>query len=288
MKRMRAPLPDRDIRFSLVLATVGRTEELSNFLVHLAAQSYPIFELVVVDQNPDDRLIPVLADYVARFSIQHLRSAAGLSRARNVGLKHASGDVVAFPDDDCWYPPDLLGRVVHALIEHPESGGVTGRPVDKSFSRFHKDSGPINKHNVFLRCSSVTMFLRRSVVDAVGEFDEDLGVGSTVGRIAGEETDYLLRALEAGFQFYFDADIEVFHREPALLYDRKSDRKARAYNTALGYLLRKYRYSPWYVAKTWIRAFGGMCLSAVSLDRPKMRYHANVLTGRVLGYFKDR
>jgi glycosyltransferase involved in cell wall biosynthesis len=281
-------LPDSDLKFSLILATVGRTEDVANFLAHLASQSYRCFELVVVDQNQDDRLTPVLASYSARFPLQRCRSAPGLSLARNVGLKRANGNVIAFPDDDCWYPPDLLGRVAHALIVHPELGGVTGRPVDRSFSRFHKDSGPINKHNVFLRCSSVTMFLRRSVVDAVGEFDENLGVGSTGGRIAGEETDYLLRALEAGFQFYFDADIEVFHREPALLYDRKSDRKARAYNTALGYLLRKYRYPFWYVGRTWLRSLGGAGVSVLAWNFPKARYHVAVLEGRIAGWLNAK
>ncbi len=278
----------REIRFSLVLATVGRTEELTKFLVHLAAQSYTEFELVVVDQNPDDRLVAVLAGYSATFPIQHLRSEAGLSRARNAGLKHASGDVIAFPDDDCWYPAGLLERVGRILAAHPELDGITGRPVDPSFSRYHKTSGAIDKQNLFLRCCSITMFLRASVVNVVGEFDETLGAGSTSETVAGEESDYLLRALEAGFQLHFDADIEVFHREPALLYDSNFNRKARGYNTALGYLLRKYRYSLWYVAETWIRALGGVCLSAVTFDDRRMRYHANVLVGRISGYFKQR
>jgi|HubBroStandDraft_4_1064222.scaffolds.fasta_scaffold00169_15 glycosyltransferase involved in cell wall biosynthesis len=285
---MRTLLRDDDVRFSLVLATVGRTRELANFLAHLTAQSCPRFELVVVDQNQDERLLPVLAEYLARFPIQHLRSATGLSHARNVGLRCTSGNIVAFPDDDCWYPPDLLERVAKVFAANPEFGAVTGRPIDTAFSRFHKVSGAIDKQNLFLRCSSFTMFLRRNVVDAVGQFDEGLGLGSTRGRIAGEETDYLLRALEAGFQLHFDAAIEVFHQETPLLYDGNFNDKARGYNTALGYLLRKHRYSLWYAAKTWIRAFGGMCLSVVSLDLPKARYHANVLAGRVVGYLSQR
>ena len=277
-----------EIRFSLVLATVGRSEELTKFLVHLAAQSHTEFELIVVDQNPDNRLIPVLAEYSARFPIQHLRSSVGLSRARNAGLEHASGDVIAFPDDDCWYPPDLLARAARVLAAHPEAGGITGRPIDRTFSRFHKTSGAIDKQNLFLRCTSFTVFLRKSVVDAVGNFDEGLGLGSTKGRIAGEETDYLLRALESGIRFYFDAEMEIVHEQPAVSYDEAFNRKARGYNTALGYLLRKYRYPVGYVANTWLRAFWGICLSAVSLNLPKAKYHANVLAGRVTGYLNHR
>ncbi len=281
-------MPDSDVKFSLILATVGRTGEVANFLDHLASQSYRRFELVVVDQNQDDRLTPVLASYSARFSMQHCRSAPGLSLARNVGLKRVNGDVIGFPDDDCWYPPDLLERVARIFAEHPELDGVTGRPIDSSFSRFHKISGPINRHNVFLRCSSFTIFLRRSVVDSVGEFDEGLGLGSRSGKIAAEESDYLIRALAMGSRLNLDADIRVFHREPAVLYDANFNRKARGYNLALGFVLRKHQYPLWYVAKTWVRAFGGICLALISLNWPKMRYHYSVMTGRVLGYLAQR
>ena len=277
-----------ELKFSLILATVGRTEDVANFLAYLDSQSYRSFELVVVDQNQDDRLVPLLARYAARFPIPHCRSALGLSRARNVGLKRASGNVIAFPDDDCWYSPDLLERVARVLVVNPELDGVTGRPIDSSFSRFHRTSGPINKHNVFLRCTSFTVFIRRRVVESVGEFDEGLGLGSGTGKIAAEESDYLIRALAMGFHLNLDADIEIFHREPAVMYDANFNRKARGYNLALGFVLRKHQYPFWYVAQTWVRAFGGMCLAAGSLNWPKMRYHYNVIFGRVLGYLSQR
>ena len=99
------------MRFSLVLATVGRTEELNRFFASLDYATHRNFEVILVDQNPDDRLNSVLDHYDGRFPALHLRSERGLSRARNVGLRRVTGDVVAFPDDDCWYPPNLLNQV---------------------------------------------------------------------------------------------------------------------------------------------------------------------------------
>ncbi|MGA8056526.1 MAG: glycosyltransferase family A protein, partial [Burkholderiales bacterium] len=76
-----------ELRLSLVLATVGRTDEAARFLASLDRQGVGDIELVVVDQNEDDRLVPLLAPYRDRFTVRHLRSAPGLSRARNVGLR---------------------------------------------------------------------------------------------------------------------------------------------------------------------------------------------------------
>ena len=60
--------------FALILATVGRTVELNRLFDTLAAQSYRDFEVIVVDQNRDDRLLPILhrARYLG-LVLRHLR-----------------------------------------------------------------------------------------------------------------------------------------------------------------------------------------------------------------------
>ena len=55
--------------FSILLATVGRTTEVRKFLVALAAQTNRNFELLAIDQNPDDRLKELLDLYQGEFSI---------------------------------------------------------------------------------------------------------------------------------------------------------------------------------------------------------------------------
>lgn len=272
--------------FSLVLATVGRTAELTRFFENLSAQSYRDFEVIVVDQNSDDRLKPILAVYAGRVPILHAKSPCGLSLARNIGLGYVTGQIVAFPDDDCWYPSNLLERVSSIFAANPALDGITGRPLDKSFIRFHTNSGPINSNNVFLRCTSYTIFLRRRVVAEVGAFDEGLGLGATTGHIAAEESDYLVRALAAGFHLDYHSELEVFHQQPEAMYEATFNRKARGYNRAFGYVLRKHRYPFWYVGRTWLRAFGGACVAAATFNVPKARYHYNVLVGRVGGYFE--
>ena len=92
------------MHFCFVLATVGRVQEVGAFLDSLTRQTFGDFSVVLVDQNADGRLDALMADYANRLSIKRVASAPGLSKARNVGLAHARGDVIGFPDDDCVYP----------------------------------------------------------------------------------------------------------------------------------------------------------------------------------------
>src|ERR1700730_14054697 len=107
--------------FSLILPTVGRTEELEKMLGSLAAQQPSDFELIVVDQNEDDRVDRLLVALRPKIAIAHVRmTTKSLSLARNVGLARASEEIVAFPDDDCWYPAGLLPQVENWFRDNPE------------------------------------------------------------------------------------------------------------------------------------------------------------------------
>ena len=97
------------MKFSLVLATVDRSDELERFMFHLNQQICRDFELIVVDQNQDNRVELILAPYFDKFPILHIKSnELGASKGRNMGFKYVSGEIIGFPDDDCWYASDLL------------------------------------------------------------------------------------------------------------------------------------------------------------------------------------
>ena len=119
------------LSFDIVVATVGRTTELDRLFESLASQSLRRFRVIVVDQNPDDRLDSVLARHAEAVPLIRIRSTEGLARARNAALRIADADIVAFADDDCWYPSGLLAQVADVLEAHPEWAGITGRVVDE-------------------------------------------------------------------------------------------------------------------------------------------------------------
>lgn len=276
-------LTDQSLKFSLVLATLGRTTELSKFLAHLDDQLYRNFELIVVDQNADDRLVSILRSYEAQFVIKHLRSERGLSRARNVGLQHIAGDIVAFPDDDCFYLPSTLQDVDSMFIENPDWDGVTVGVDEPWASRvLDRRGGFLSKYNVWRRAISYTIFLRATVVRAVGGFDPMLGVGSESGFGSSEEMDYLLRAIEQAQRIYYQPNRIVKHLDTST-YDAQKIAKAYKYALGGGYVLRKH-YPRLYFGYRLLRSFAGCGLALAYLDFSKSRYHWAILRGRVAGW----
>jgi GT2 family glycosyltransferase len=257
--------------FDLVLATVDRLAELTRFLDSLERQTYREFRLLLVDQNGDDRLESLLREH-GSIEVVHLRSPRGLSRARNAALRELRADIVAFPDDDCVYPDDLLERVTRRLSSSLD--GVTGR--SSAAASWAPEAAALTRANLWNRAISYTIFLRREIVERVGGFDERLGLPSS----SGEEIDYLVRALDAGARIDYDPSLVVEHAEEP----RDPRRVAARDGRSIGYILRKHRYPPSAVARMLIRPAGGALLAALRNDRARARFHASTLRGRALGY----
>jgi glycosyltransferase involved in cell wall biosynthesis len=271
--------------FDLVVATIDRVEELGRLLASLEEQTYQAFRVLVVDQNEDDRLSGVLREHDT-LDLLRFRAAPGLSRARNTALGAIRADVVTFPDDDCTFPPDLLERVAHRFAESDFLEGLTGRAADRygrSSSSWSRDAIFLTRTNLWNRAISFTIFLRSSVVSSVGDFDERLGLGSAGPWSSGEETDYLVRALDRGSRIAYDPEVIVMHDLPALSAMTLRSIGARD-GASIGYILRKHRYPRPYVARMLLRPAGGALIAAVRRDRTRVAFHLDTLRGRVLGY----
>lgn len=198
--------------FSLVVATKNRPEQLKRFLDSLSNQTFKDFEVVLVDQSIDS-LSALIEEMVSKFefTVVYLRDTGkGLSRARNIGLEKASGKILAFPDDDCWYPPDLLERVFKIFEQDSDLILLSGAYSEPGRwnPRFPRQPSRINLWNVFSRISSVTIFLR---AEALGDirFDERIGAGTDLP--AGEEMDFVIRILARGHKGVYDPNILVYH-----------------------------------------------------------------------------
>lgn len=205
------------IRVSLILATVGRVDDVGRMVQSLLAQTCTDFELIVVDQNSDDRLAPFVA--MARqggLPVVHLRQAKpNLSAARNRGLAEASGAVVGFPDDDCWYEPTVVAEVVAALDARPGCDGIVALWVEQAQARTGAPASPHLSLERWRRfrdgdASSISLFFKAATLRRVGGFDERFGVGQWFG--AGEETDLILALLGQGAHLTRVPAVRVHHR----------------------------------------------------------------------------
>jgi GT2 family glycosyltransferase len=274
-----------DLRFDLVVATVDRVEPLDALLATLDEQTHRAFRLVVVDQNADDRLATVLARH-PDLDVLRLRSERGLSRARNVALPMLTADLVAFPDDDCAYRPDLLERVATRFAADAGVDGLTGRAAagdGASHPSWEKEPAVLTPRNLWNRVISFTLFLRRELVERVGSFDERLGLGSGTTWSSGEEVEYVVRALRMGARIEYDPALVVTH--PVRSYSPTELRAiGRRDGASIGWILRRHGYGQRTTARMLLRPLGGVGTALARGDLTRAAFHAATLEGRVRGY----
>lgn len=272
------------MRFSLVVATLGRDRELGELLDSLLAQGRAGFEVIIVDQNDDDRLGAIESAYAPRLPLRRLRSSVrNANHARNLGLRHARGEIVAFPDDDCLYPPGVLGRVDAAFAGDAALAVLTGPAASPDgglgSGRWRAESGPIDLATVWTSVIEFNIFLRRDAALTLGGFDEGMGPGSPFG--SAEGNDLVCRAMARGLRAHYDNALRIIHPDKRL--SDVAVERAERYGRGLGFALRR-NGAPLAMRITFlVRPLGG---AAASLLRGRMHeagYYWMTFRGRLAG-----
>lgn len=272
-----------DPRFSLVVATLGREAELRPLFASLVAQGASL-EVILVDQNQDDRLVKVVAEFAGLLPIRHVRAEVrNSSFARNAGLPHCRGAIVGFPDDDCVYPAGTLEFVAREFAD-PGLGVLTG-PAEApggglGSGRWAAARAPIGRDNAFTTIICFNLFLRRDVLARIGGFDEALGVGAEFG--ACEENDLVIRAIAAGARALYDPALRVVHPDKRLTPAALA--RAFRYGAGFGYVLRKHRFPLAVLARFLLRPLGGALLSLLRGRGLDCAYYRETLRGRLYGW----
>ena len=274
------------MRFSLILCTINRDQVLREYFESLTRQQDPpSFEVILVDQNKDDRLLPIIADFEHQFPIRRYTAAPGLSRARNIGLNYAQGDIIAFPDDDCTYPEPLL-RSVSDVLEAEDVDGISIMVTDRngrlSGSFMYRTPRKISICNVW-RCGvSISIFVKRQAIGSI-RFDETLGVGSGTVFGSGEETDFLINLIKANKRLHFRPDLVVNH---PVFIGPWTMKRGYLYGNGMGRVLSKHHYGVfsalYFAGLQFVRAF----LAVLKLNFPRMMFHLAMAYGRIAGYFR--
>lgn len=281
--------PASAVTVSLVVCTVGdRRPQLSRLLQSLKLQEFRSFEIIIVDQNAPGYLDEVLDDSGAGLPLKHLKSARGLSVARNAGLVHATGSVVAFPDDDCWYLSETLKKAAAFFETNPAVDVLLGRTIDASglpsLSPLRRESGSVSKDNVWTSGNSNTLFVRRSAIGDEIRFDEDIGVGAASRFQSGEETDFVLTLIASGARAIYMSDLKVFHDQVENVGARQRLKRSWRYAHGFGYVLKKHEFGAGYLAYRVTRSFLSAIWAAMRLQPVNALSRVLWGAGTVVGY----
>lgn len=273
------------MRFSLIVATRGRVGELDALFASLLAQGRGDFEVIVVDQNEDDRLAETITRYVQKFPMRWQKSdVLNANHARNLGLTMASGGLVGFPDDDCVFPAGVLDRVDAAFHKDIRLAVLTGPAASPTgglgSGRWRPDAGPITIDNVWTSVIEFNLFLRRGVALSLGGFDETLGPGTVFG--SAEGNDLVVRAFRAGHKAWYDPDLRIIHPDKRLT--KEATVRAGRYGAGLGHVLRRHAVPMGTWLPFFVRPVGGILVSLLKLNLLAARYYLETVLGRWRGF----
>lgn len=275
---------------SAVVATVDRVEPLYRLMDSLAAQAVLPKELIIVDQNAEELPSSLIRQENFPIKVIHIHCPEwrGVSRARNIGWRQASGSWLLFPDDDCWFPPDYL-RQAMAIQRNSSASIVTGRAADVDGNtingRFESNAGPINRKNVLTSQIEWNMLISANAMKQLGGYNQSISLGGDTPWQGGEGYDLLLRAILLDIVCHYDPDLIGHHDElPAMKPDAAMLRKGRDYARGLGHILRKHGYGASGAAYWTARSFANLCRAFATGKWSRSRYFAHQLIGRLEGF----
>lgn len=226
---------------SVIITTHNRESLLRRAIESVLNQSYPKIECIVVD-DASDVVSNVKDQYSIIYEYIQKSDSKGGNHARNVGLSKASGEYVAFLDDDDYWMPDKIEKQLNLFLSKScvlVYCGLNLEIVDKDSVK-HKVvyplinyQGDISKRILYSICTSTScIFTKRQLIIDEGGFDENLHFW--------QEYDLLIRLAQKG-EFYYVNEPLVNYRIDA--YDKhRLTNKYWEWRKAVNYIHEKYCY----------------------------------------------
>lgn len=200
-------------RISVIVPHYNDLARLDRCLTSLTEQTLPAdaFEVIVVDNNSPCGIGRV-AELVGNRGKLIVCMAPGAGPARNTGVKHAGGELLAFIDADCIATPQWLEQGIAALTDPQNRAEIIGGQVDVSVRENGERSGPEafeqvfafeNRRYVEQEQFSVTanLFTTSQVFQSVGPFRTEVS----------EDTEWCHRAVSKGYSLHFCPTAAVSH-----------------------------------------------------------------------------
>jgi glycosyltransferase involved in cell wall biosynthesis len=197
-------------RISIVVCCYNGAGTIRDCLESLVKLDYPNYEVIVVNDGSTDETEVIVKEYDFRLiSIEN----QGLSNARNVGLQAATGEIVAYIDDDA-FPDEHWLKYIAAKFLATDCAGVGGPniapPCDSKISDciMNAPGGPIHvlvSDHEAEHIPGCNMAFRKDCLKAIGGFDQKF-------KIAGDDVDLCWRMQQYGLWLAFSPAARVWHR----------------------------------------------------------------------------
>ncbi len=213
---------------SVVVCSYNGARTIADTLNGLAKLDYPNYEVIVVNDGSIDQTAKIASEFSFNLISTENR---GLSNARNTGAEAATGDIIAYIDDDAYPDPHWLKYLAHTFMttDYAAVGGPNIAPVnDGRIAQCvaHSPGGPVH---VLLNdrdaehIPGCNMAFRRSALLAIGGFDSRF-------RTAGDDVDVCWRIQERGWKIGFNPAAMVWHhrRNSLRMYWRQQKGYGRA------------------------------------------------------------
>lgn len=232
---------------SVVVCTYNRAAMLAHVLGSLSRQtiSSEELEVIVVDNNSQDETVDVAKKLLSQFKkYQLLREPLqGLSHARNRGWRAATGEYVAFLDDDAKAMPDWCELIVSAFTIASPAPVAVGGPIypwyevsppswfsdDFEVRTWGAEVGFLPESRARFGFSGSNMTFPKAILEKYQGFDHNFGmVGEKLG--LGEEAELFSRIFKDEPYFWYDPSIKVSHWVP-IRNMKVSYRLARMYKS---------------------------------------------------------
>ena len=219
---------------SVIVPTCGRPEMLLDCVASILRNDFQEFEIIIVDQ---DRGRTLEAELLRRFNgddrLAYLfLDNASVSRARNLGVSRARGDILVFCDDDTEADPSWLRAYVETFDACGREPVVVGGRLDPLWLAPRPRWLPESKEyllGIYNHLDGLVPMpgpdlpiganfaVHRKVMDAIGPFDERLGYSHERkrGMIGGEDSLLSLRAQHARFGVYHQSASRTWHKMSA-------------------------------------------------------------------------
>jgi GT2 family glycosyltransferase len=223
-------------RISVVVCTYNGARTIRECFAGLRRLDYPNYEVIVVNDGSSDATPAIAREHGFRVISGRNR---GLSHARNVGLHAASGEIVAYIDDDAYPDPHWLRFLAAGFLgsTHVGIGGPNIPPPDDSPVAECVANAPGGPVHVLVsdreaeHIPGCNMAFRKRALEAIGGFDPQF-------RAAGDDVDVCWRLRERGWTLGFHPAAVVWHHRRASV--RAYWKQQQGYGRAEAMLERKW------------------------------------------------